>query len=102
MAIIPQPGANNIEIANEFYKRIAQIEKDSKSDIQLKVLIDNTTYIRQSLAEVEETLVISFGLVVIGYFSFFPRLAYCITPINRYSYFTGVYIFHHVPGRVFH
>ena len=42
LAIIPQPGANNIQIANEFYKRIAQIEKDSKSDIQLKVLIDNT------------------------------------------------------------
>src|SRR5437868_613412 len=71
LAIIPQPGANNIEIANEFYKRIAQIEKDSKSDIQLKVLIDNTINIRQSLAEVEETLGIAFALVVLVIFLFF-------------------------------
>jgi HAE1 family hydrophobic/amphiphilic exporter-1/multidrug efflux pump len=28
LAIVPQPGANNIEIANEFYKRIEQIERD--------------------------------------------------------------------------
>jgi multidrug efflux pump len=81
LAIIPQPGANNIEIANEFYKRIAQIEKDTKSDIQLKVLIDDTTYIRQSLAEVEETLAISFGLVVIVIFLFFRDWLIALRPL---------------------
>ena len=81
LAIIPQPGANNIEITNEFYKRIAQIEKDSKSDIQLKVLIDNTKYIRQSLAEVEETLAISFTLVVIVIFLFFRDWLIALRPL---------------------
>src|SRR5450631_3085138 len=81
LAIIPQPGANNIEIANEFDKRIAQIEKDSKSDIQLKVLIDNTIYIRQSLAEVEETLAISFGLVVLVIFLFFRDWLIALRPL---------------------
>lgn len=81
LAIIPQPGANNIQIANEFYKRIAQIEKDSKSDIQLKVLIDNTTYIRQSLAEVEETVGISFLLVVIVIFLFFRDWLIALRPL---------------------
>jgi HAE1 family hydrophobic/amphiphilic exporter-1/multidrug efflux pump len=81
LAIIPQPGANNIEIANEFDKRIAQIEKDSKSDIQLKVLIDNTKYIRQSLAEVEETLAISFGLVVLVIFLFFRDWLIALRPL---------------------
>jgi len=81
LAIIPQPGANNIEIANEFYKRIAQIEKDSKSDIQLKVLIDDTTYIRQSLAEVEETIGISFILVVIVIFLFFRDWLIALRPL---------------------
>ena len=81
LAIIPQPGANNIEIANEFYKRIAQIEKDSKSDIQLKVLIDNTKNIRQSLAEVEETLGISFMLVVIVIFLFFRDWLIALRPL---------------------
>ena len=81
LAIIPQPGANNIEITNEFYKRIAQIEKDSKSDIQLKVLIDNTKNIRQSLAEVEETLAIAFILVVIVIFLFFRDWLIALRPL---------------------
>src|SRR6476659_1806893 len=42
LAIIPQPGANNIEITNEFYKRIAQIEKSNRADLEFNVLIDNT------------------------------------------------------------
>ncbi|MEO5562315.1 MAG: efflux RND transporter permease subunit [Chitinophagaceae bacterium] len=81
LAIIPQPGANNIEIADEFYKRIEQIEKETKSDIQLKVLIDNTKNIRNSLAEVEETLVISFILVVLVIFLFFRDWLIAIRPL---------------------
>src|SRR5205085_4093627 len=81
LAIIPQPGANNIEIADEFYKRIEQIEKETKSDIQLKVLIDNTKNIRNSLAEVEETLVISFVLVVLVIFLFFRDWLIAIRPL---------------------
>lgn len=81
LAIIPQPGANNIEIADEFYKRIEQIEKNTKSDIQLKVLIDNTKNIRQSLSEVEETLVISFILVVLVIFLFFRDWLIAIRPL---------------------
>ena len=81
LAIIPQPGANNIQITDEFYKRIEQIEKSSKSDIQLKVLIDNTKNIRQSLAEVEETLIISFILVVLVIFLFFRDWLIALRPL---------------------
>jgi multidrug efflux pump len=81
LAIVPQPGANNIEIANEFYNRIEQIEKGSKSDIQLKVLIDNTKNIRKSLSEVEDTLIISFILVVLVIFLFFRDWLIAIRPL---------------------
>lgn len=81
LAIIPQPGANNIEIADEFYKRIEQIEKGSKSDVQLQVLIDNTKNIRKSLHEVEETLIISFILVVLVIFLFFRDWLIAIRPL---------------------
>lgn len=81
LAIIPQPGANNIRIADEFYKRIEQIEQSSKADVQLKVLIDNTKNIRQSLAEVEETLIISFILVVLVIFLFFRDWLIAIRPL---------------------
>ncbi len=79
--VIPQPGANNIAIADEFYKRLADIQKSSKSDIQLKVLIDNTVNIRNSLAEVKETLIIAFILVVLVIFIFFRNWLIAIRPL---------------------
>ncbi len=81
LAIIPQPGANNITIADEFYKRLDQIQKSNKSDIEINVLIDNTKTIRQSLAEVKETLAIAFGLVVLVIFFFFRDWLIAIRPL---------------------
>ena len=81
LALVPQPGANNIEIANEFKKRLAQIEKTNKSDIQFHVLIDNTVNIRRSLEEVKETLLISFGLVVLVIFFFFRNWLIALRPL---------------------
>jgi HAE1 family hydrophobic/amphiphilic exporter-1/multidrug efflux pump len=79
--VIPQPGANNIAIADEFYKRLADIQRSNKSDIQLKVLIDNTVNIRNSLAEVKETLIIAFILVVLVIFIFFRNWLIAIRPL---------------------
>ncbi len=81
LAIIPQPGANNIQIADEFYKRLAEIKRGNKSDIEYHVLIDNTLNIRHSLAEVKETLFISFGLVVLVIFFFFRNWLIAIRPL---------------------
>ncbi|GGH82177.1 HAE1 family hydrophobic/amphiphilic exporter-1/multidrug efflux pump [Filimonas zeae] len=81
LAVIPQPGANNIAIADEFYKRIDEIEKSNKTDISFQVLIDNTKNIRNSLEEVEETLLISFGLVVLVIFFFFRSWLTAIRPL---------------------
>ena len=79
--VVPQPGANNIAIADEFYKRLADIQKSSKSDIQVKILIDNTLNIRNSLAEVKETLIIAFVLVVLVIFVFFRNWLIAIRPL---------------------
>lgn len=81
LAIIPQPGANNIEIADEFNKRLAQIKQSNKSDIELNVLVDNTVNIRKSLSEVKETLSISFGLVVLVIFFFFRNWLIAVRPL---------------------
>jgi hydrophobe/amphiphile efflux-1 (HAE1) family protein len=81
LAIIPQPGANNIKIADEFDKRLEDIQKGNKSDIQLKVLIDNTINIRKSISEVEETLGIAFGLVVLVIFLFFRDWLIALRPL---------------------
>lgn len=81
LAIIPQPGANNIEIADEFMNRLETIKKANKSDIEFKVMIDNTDIIRKSLSEVKETLFISFTLVVLVIFFFFRNWLIAIRPL---------------------
>ena len=81
LAIVPQPGANNVEIANEFNKRLEQIKKSNKADIELRVILDNTINIRKSLAEVKETLLISFSLVVLVIFLFFRNWLIALRPL---------------------
>jgi HAE1 family hydrophobic/amphiphilic exporter-1/multidrug efflux pump len=81
LAVIPQPGANNIAIADEFNKRLDQIKKANKADIEFNVLVDNTKTIRQSISEVEETLAIAFGLVVLVIFLFFRNWLIALRPL---------------------
>ena len=81
LAIIPQPGANYINISNEFNKRIADIKRTEKSDIELNVLIDTTLNVRKSLEEVEETLIIALCLVILVIFFFFRNWLIAIRPL---------------------
>ena len=81
LAVVPQPGANNIEIANEFNKRLEQIKRANKSDIEMKVILDNTITIRKSLEEVKDTLLISFSLVVLVIFLFFRNWLIALRPL---------------------
>ncbi len=81
VAIVPQPGANHIDIANEFYKRVEQIKKELPSDIVLSIGYDTTRYIRQSVAEVRETILIAFGLVVVIIFFFLREWRATLIPI---------------------
>lgn len=81
LAIVPQPGANNVQIADEFNKRLDQIIKANKSDIELKVILDNTINIRKSLEEVKETMIISFSLVVLVIFLFFRNWLIALRPL---------------------
>ncbi|MCW5906783.1 MAG: efflux RND transporter permease subunit [Chitinophagales bacterium] len=81
LAIVPQPGTNYIDIANEFYKRYEQIKKDVPSDIKLDIALDQTVFVRRSVTEVGETLAIAFGLVVLIIFLFFRDWLIAIRPL---------------------
>ncbi|WP_075349006.1 efflux RND transporter permease subunit [Algoriphagus marinus] len=70
VVLVPLPGSNSIEIADEFYKRVESIKKDLPSDVSIEVTYDSTKYIRNSIAEVQETIVIAFFLVVAIIFLF--------------------------------
>jgi len=81
LALIPQPGSNYVAIADEFYKRYEQIKKDLPADIKLDIAMDNTVTIRNSISEVEETIFIAFGLVVIIIYLFFRDFLISIRPL---------------------
>lgn len=63
VAIIPQPNTNAIAIADEFYKRLEEVKKLAPKELTLGIGYDFTTFVRRSVREVEETLLIAFLLV---------------------------------------
>ena len=79
--IVPQPGANHIEIVDDVYKRLDYIKKDLPDDVEIVVGFDNTQYIRTSIKEVKSTIYLAFLLVVIIIFIFLRDWRTTILPI---------------------
>jgi len=48
LALVPQPGANYLEISKEFYKRLEKIKKDLPKDFYVNIALDNTLFIKNS------------------------------------------------------
>lgn len=97
-AVTPLPGSNYIEIADEIYKRVDQIKQELPPDIILGYAFDQTISIRQAVREVEDTILIAFGLVLLVIFMFLrdwrttliPVLA---IPISLIGSFFIMYVF---------
>lgn len=81
LAIIPQPGTNYIQISDEFYRRYDQLKKEVPEDIRLDIALDTTQFIRKSIAEVTETLLIAICLVVAIIYLFFRNWMIAIRPL---------------------
>lgn len=65
VVVIPQPGANHIDIADAVYQRMEAMQKDLPDDVKVSYGFDNTRFIRASISEVEETVYVAFLLVII-------------------------------------
>lgn len=81
VAITPLPGSNHIAIADEFYKRVEQINKEIPSDIKTNIILDSTINIRKAVKEVEETIFMAFGLVVLIIFLFLRHWRTTLIPV---------------------
>ena len=81
LALVPQPGANYLDIADEFYKRYEQIKKDLPKDYTVAIALDNTLFIKKSITEVIETLAIAIVLVVIIIYLFFRDWRIAVRPL---------------------
>lgn len=81
LALVPQPGSNYVAISNDFYKRFEQIKKEMPDDIKLDVALDQTQFIKRSILEVEETLLIAIVLVVLIIYLFFRDWLIAVRPL---------------------
>ncbi|MEO6452957.1 MAG: efflux RND transporter permease subunit, partial [Ginsengibacter sp.] len=81
LVLIPQPGSNYVAISNEFYKRYEQIKKEMPTDIKLNIALDQTKFIKHSISEVEDTLMISLGLVILIIYLFFRDWLIAFRPL---------------------
>ncbi len=97
IAVVPQPGANHIEISNAVYKRMERLSKDLPEDVMYGVGFDSTQFIRASIDEVKETIYIALLLVVIIIFLFLRdwrvTLVPCIViPVSLIGSFFVMYV----------
>ena len=78
---ISQPGANQLDISQELFKRLEDIKKDLPPDIEVATGFDSTEYIDQSIFEVQQTIFIAFFLVIIIIFLFLRDWRTTLIPI---------------------
>ena len=81
LGVVPQPGANYIDIADEFYKRYETIKKDLPKDYTVNIALDNTRFIKKSIVEVGETLAIALVLVILIIYLFFRDWLIAFRPL---------------------
>ncbi|MDR2036764.1 MAG: efflux RND transporter permease subunit [Bacteroidales bacterium] len=81
LAILPQSGANNVEISDLFKKRLEEIVLDMPEDLAVEVIMDTTDFVRNSILEVEETIILAFVFVVIIIFLFLRNWRTTLIPI---------------------
>lgn len=81
LGLVPQPGANYLDISKEFYKRLEQIKKDLPGDYKIGIALDNTIFIKKSISEVMETLMIALVLVIIIIYLFFRDWLIAFRPL---------------------
>lgn len=81
VAVVPQPGANHIAIADEFFRRVELLRRDIPEDLETSIGFDTTRYIRSSIEEVWQTILIAFVLVVIIIFLFLRDWRTTIIPV---------------------
>ncbi|HQV98508.1 MAG TPA: efflux RND transporter permease subunit, partial [Saprospiraceae bacterium] len=81
VAVTPQPGANYVAIADEFFKRLENIKKELPGDLKLGLALDTTKGIKNAIVEVEETIFIAFGLVVLVIFLFLRNWRSTLIPV---------------------
>src|SRR5581483_3144127 len=95
-----QPAANIIETVDRVKALIPQLRASIPPSINLAVLIDRTTAIRASIQDIEDTILISIGLVILvvfvflrnGWATIIPSIS---VPLSLLGTFGVMYLLHY-------
>ena len=81
LAIIPQPGTNYLDISKSFYEEFEKLKNEAPKDLQLDIAMDNTVFIKRSVVEVAETILIALVLVILIIYLFFRDWGIAFRPL---------------------
>ena len=97
LAIYKQPDANTVAVVDGVLAKLPSLRAQIPPSVNIQVAMDRSTSIRQSMSDVEETLLIAIGLVILVIFlflrsasaTFIPALA---VPISLCGTFAVMYM----------
>ncbi len=81
LAMVPQPGANYVDIADAFYTEFEKLKKELPGDFKLNVVLDDTIFVKRAITEVVETLMIAIILVILVIYLFFRNWSMALRPL---------------------
>ena len=80
LAIQRQPDANTVEVVDSVKARLPQFRAQVPASIRMETLLDRSISIRNAVYDVQETLAIAFGLVIMVIFLFLRSASATIIP----------------------
>lgn len=99
LAVQRQPGANTVEVAERIRSMLPQIEADLPDGVKLQVHSDRSRFVKDTLHEVNVTLLLALILVILVIFAFLHNLrATLIAALVLPSSLLGTFAFMHLAG----
>ena len=80
LAIQRQPGTNTVQVVDEIRKILPTFQAQLPASVSLSILYDRSASIRESVRDVEFTLVLAIALVILVIFLFLRNLSATIIP----------------------
>ncbi len=95
MAINQAAGSNAIEVATGISKKLAELKPRMPEGVSVQMMFDNAAFVKRSMGEIEETIIIGFILVVAVIYLFLGSLRttlipLCAIPVSLIGAFAGM------------
>ncbi len=95
MQVMPLPGANTVEICNNIYKTIDELSQTLPDSLKIDIMMDSSTFINESMDEVEFTILLTSLIVILIIFVFLgdfkATLIPCVTiPVSLIGTFIAL------------